>query len=168
MSCSIVVCCRITTCCTRPALISAAVSGAWLMADLIRNRGDKSQLSPVEATMLVNREDAIIIDVREQGEYAQGHIPNARHIPAGELDRRSKEMEKWKDHPVILCCATGARSSSAGNALKKAGFAKVYNLRGGMMEWQKAGQPVSWNDVAFDANATAVKFRREMEKTFQK
>ena len=117
--------------------------GAWLMADLIRNRGDKSQLSPVEATMLVNREDAIIIDVREQGEYAQGHIPNARHIPAGEIDRRAKEMEKWKDHPVILCCATGARSSSAGSALKKAGFAKVYNLRGGMMEWQKAGQPVS-------------------------
>ena len=121
----------------------AAVSGVWLMADLIRNRGDKSQLSPVEATMLVNREDAIVIDVREQGEYAQGHIPNARHIPAGELDRRSKEMEKWKDHPVILCCATGARSNSAGNALKKAGFTKVFNLRGGMMEWQKAGQPVS-------------------------
>ena len=86
---------------------------------------------------------AIVIDVREQGEYAQGHIPNARHIPAGEMERRSKEMEKWKDHPVILCCATGARSNSAANTLKKAGFAKIYNLRGGMMEWQKAGQPVS-------------------------
>jgi rhodanese-related sulfurtransferase len=109
------------------------------MVDLIRNRGDKSQLSPVEATLLINREDAIVIDVREQGEYAQGHIPNARHIPAGELDRRSKEMEKWKDHPVILCCATGARSNSAGGALKQGRLRPVYNLRGGMMEWQKAG-----------------------------
>ncbi|MFU2489390.1 rhodanese-like domain-containing protein [Thauera sp. WH-1] len=121
----------------------AAVSGAWLMADLIRNHGDKSQLSPVEATLLVNREDAVIIDVREQGEYAQGHIPNARHIPLGELERRSKELEKWKTHPVILCCATGARSGTAIKQLKQAGFEKLFNLRGGMMEWQKAGQPVS-------------------------
>ena len=121
----------------------AAASGTWLMVELIRSRGDDTQLSPVEATLLVNREDAIVIDVREQGEYAQGHIPNARHIPAGEIERRSKEMEKWKDHPVILCCATGARSNSAAGTLRKAGFNRIYNLRGGMMEWQKAGQPVS-------------------------
>ena len=121
----------------------AAASGTWLMVELIRSRGDDTQLSPVEATLLVNREDAIVIDVREQGEYAQGHIPNARHIPAGEIERRSKELEKWKDHPVILCCASGARSSTAAGQLRKAGFSKIYNLRGGMMEWQKAGQPVS-------------------------
>jgi len=121
----------------------AAASGTWLMVELIRSRGDDTQLSPVEATLLVNREDAVVIDVREQGEYAQGHIPNARHIPAGEIERRSKEMEKWKDHPVILCCATGARSNSAAGALRKTGFNRIYNLRGGMMEWQKAGQPVS-------------------------
>ena len=121
----------------------AAASGTWLMVELIRSRGDDTQLSPVEATLLINREDAIVIDVREQGEYAQGHIPNARHIPAGEIERRGKEMEKWKDHPVILCCTTGARSNSAAGALRKAGFNRIYNLRGGMMEWQKAGQPVS-------------------------
>jgi rhodanese-related sulfurtransferase len=121
----------------------AAASGTWLMFELIRSRGDDTQLSPVEATLLINREDAIVLDVREQGEYAQGHIPNARHIPAGEMERRSKEMEKWKDHPVILCCATGARSNSAAGTLRKAGFNRIYNLRGGMMEWQKAGQPVS-------------------------
>jgi rhodanese-related sulfurtransferase len=121
----------------------AAVSGVWLMVELIRSSGDKSQVSPVEATLLVNREDAIVIDVREQGEYAQGHVPNARHIPAGELERRSKELEKLKDHPVILCCASGARSGSCANQLRKAGFSRIYNLRGGMMEWQKAGQPIS-------------------------
>lgn len=121
----------------------AALSGTWLMVDMIRNRDDKSQLSPIEATLLVNREDAVIIDVREQGEYAQGHIPNARHIPLGELERRSKEMDKYKSHPVILCCATGSRSSTAIKQLRQAGFEKLYNLRGGMMEWQKAGQPVS-------------------------
>jgi len=121
----------------------AAASGAWLMADLIRNRGDKSQLSPLEATLLINREDAIVIDIRDPGEYAQGHVPNARHIPAGELARRSGELEKWKNQPLILCCATGARSSSALQTLRQAGFDRLYNLRGGMMEWQKAGQPTS-------------------------
>ena len=121
----------------------AVASGGWLSVDLIRSRGDTSQLSPVQATLLINREDAIILDVREQGDYAKGHIPNARHIPLSDFARRSAEMEKWKGHPVILCCASGARSGSAGAQLRKAGFDKVYNLRGGMMEWEKAGQPIS-------------------------
>ncbi|WP_418648383.1 rhodanese-like domain-containing protein [Thauera butanivorans] len=121
----------------------AAASGSWLLVDLARGRGGNGQLSPVEATMLINREDAVVIDVRDQGEYAQGHIPNARHIPAGDLERRGGELDKWKHHPLILCCATGTRSTSAATQLRKAGFEKVYNLRGGMMEWQKAGQPVS-------------------------
>ncbi len=121
----------------------AAVSGAWLLVDLVRNRNGGDQLSAVEATLLINREDAIVIDVREQGEYAQGHVPNARNIPAGELPRRSTELEKWKSRPLILCCSTGARSGSALAQLKKAGFEKVFNLRGGLMEWEKAGQPLS-------------------------
>ena len=121
----------------------AVASGGWLSVELIRSRGDTSQLSPVQATLLINREDAIILDVREQGDYAKGHIPNARHIPLSEFARRSAEMEKWKGQPLILCCASGGRSESAGAQLRKAGFDKIYNLRGGMMEWEKAGQPIS-------------------------
>ena len=121
----------------------AVASGGWLSVELIRSRGDTSQLSPVQATLLINREDAIILDVREQGDYAKGHIPNARHIPLSEFARRSAEMEKWKGQPLILCCASGGRSESAGAQLRKAGFEKIYNLRGGMMEWEKAGQPIS-------------------------
>ena len=121
----------------------AVASGGWLSVDLIRSRGDTSQLSPVQATLMINREDAIILDVREQGDYAKGHVPNARHIPLSEFARRSAEMEKWKGQPLILCCASGGRSESAGAQLRKAGFDKVYNLRGGMMEWEKAGQPIS-------------------------
>ncbi|KAI5916765.1 rhodanese-like domain-containing protein [Thauera sp. 2A1] len=121
----------------------AAASGAWLLVDLARSQGDKSMLSPVEATLLINREDAIVIDVREQGEYAQGHIPNARHVPLGEISRRAGELDKFKGRPVILCCASGTRSASALSQLKKAGFEKLYNLRGGLAEWEKAGQPIT-------------------------
>lgn len=121
----------------------AAVSGSWLLFDMIRNAGDKSQLSPMEATLLMNREDALVIDVRDQGEYAQGHIANSRHIPLAELPKRTNELEKLKAHPLILCCASGMRSASAARKLRKEGFDKLYNLRGGMLEWEKAGQPIT-------------------------
>ena len=121
----------------------AAASGAWLLFDFARSQGDKSQLSPVEATLLINREDAQVLDIREQGEFAGGHIPNARHIPLGDLERRSGDLEKFKDRPIILCCATGNRSATALATLRKAGFEKVFNLRGGIAEWEKAGQPLS-------------------------
>jgi rhodanese-related sulfurtransferase len=121
----------------------AVASGSWLLFDLARSQGDKTLVSPVEATMLMNREDAVIIDVRDQGEYARGHIPNARHIPLGELARRTSELEKLKARPLILCCASGARSAGAVGTLRKAGFEKLFNLRGGLYEWEKAGQPVS-------------------------
>lgn len=120
----------------------AAATGSWLLVDLVRSGGDKTQLSPVEATLLMNREDAVVVDVRDQGEFEQGHIPNARNIALKDLPHRITELEKLKNRPLILCCATGARSSSALGTLRKAGFDKLFNLRGGIFEWEKAGQPL--------------------------
>lgn len=123
----------------------AAVSGGWLLFDMIRSQGDKTLVSPVEATLLINREDAVLIDVRDQGEFTQGHLPNARHIPLSEVAQRTGELEKFKSRPLIVYCASGARSATAIATLRKAGFDKLYNLRGGIYEWEKAGQPVSRN-----------------------
>lgn len=100
-------------------------------------------ISPVEATMLINREDAVVVDVRDETEFVRGHIPNARHLPLSDLARRSGELDKFKNRPIILCCASGNRSAAALAQLKKAGFEKLHNLRGGLMDWEKAGQPVS-------------------------
>ncbi|NMG53115.1 rhodanese-like domain-containing protein [Aromatoleum aromaticum] len=121
----------------------AVASGSWLLFDFARAQGDKSQVSPIEATLLINREEAIVIDIRDQAEYSRGHIPNARHIPQSDLERRSAELAKFKDRPLIVYCFTGARSSAAVATLRKAGFEKLFNLRGGLVEWEKAGQPVS-------------------------
>ncbi len=118
----------------------AAVSGGWLLVETLRNTGN--QLSPVEATLLVNRENAAVIDVRDQGEFAQGHIPGAVHLPLAEIERRSAELEKFRSRPVILYCASGNRSATALERLRKAGFENLHNLRGGITEWEKAGQPV--------------------------
>lgn len=121
----------------------AAVSGTWLLVDLVRNRNDKSQVSSIEATLLINRDDAVVIDVRAIGEFEQGHIPNARNFPLSDLERRLPELEKFKNKSIIVYCASGVRSKNAITQMQKAGFEKLFNLRGGMFEWEKAGQPVS-------------------------
>jgi len=119
----------------------AAVSGGMLLFSMIRG-GDKNALNAVEATLKINREDAVIVDVRSADEFGSGHIPNARNIPLGDLERRAPEIAK-SGKPVILCCASGARSSAACATLQKAGIEQVYNLSGGLQAWQQAGQPVS-------------------------
>lgn len=121
----------------------AAASGAILLFDLVRNRGGGDSLSPVEAILKINRDDALVLDVRTQDEFARGHITGARHVPLADLDKRLPEFAKHKSRPVILCCQSGARSASALATLKKAGFEHAFNLRGGLQEWERTGQPIS-------------------------
>ncbi|MCB1958969.1 MAG: rhodanese-like domain-containing protein [Rhodocyclaceae bacterium] len=121
----------------------AATSGAFLLAETLRQRGGGSSLSAVQATLMINREDAVVLDVREQNEFYQGHIPNARHLPVAAVDARIQELEPLKNTPIIVCCAVGSRSAGVMAKLRKHGFEKVFNLQGGMASWQQAGQPVS-------------------------
>jgi len=105
-------------------------------------RGFKAA-SPAEATHLINREDAIVVDVREDNEFRSGHIVNAMHVPLGYFRDRIQKLEKYKDKPIIVGCRSGHRSGQACAMLKKAGFEKVYNLRGGVMAWQSDNLPLS-------------------------
>ena len=120
----------------------AAVSGGMLLWPMISGGGAQN-LSPAEATLLMNREDALVLDVRESGEWSSGHIPGARHITLAQLDKRMSEIEKFKDRPIIICCASGNRSSSACGQLKKGGFEKVFNLSGGISAWLGANLPLT-------------------------
>ena len=105
--------------------------------------GGAASLTPAEATLLMNREDALVLDVREFGEWGTGHITGARHITLAQLEKRLSELEKFKDKPVIVVCATGNRSSSACGQLKKHGFNKVFNLGGGVSSWRDANLPLT-------------------------
>ncbi len=117
------------------------VSGLGLLWPMLMG-GAKNQVSPAEATLLINREDAHVIDVREVDEFAGGHLPEARNVPLAKLADRISEIEKFKDKPVIVCCASGMRSGKACGELGKLGFAKVHNLAGGVDAWVSAGYPV--------------------------
>ena len=120
----------------------AFISGAMLLWPLIRRGTGGPWATTLEATQMINRQDAPVIDVREDAEFAKGHIVGARHIPLAQLEVRAKELQKYKAKPVIICCETGNRSSSAMATLRKLGFENVYNLSGGYAGWQQAGLPV--------------------------
>jgi rhodanese-related sulfurtransferase len=120
----------------------ALVSGGMLLWPMVSG-GGADNLTPAQATLLMNREDALVLDVRESGEWTSGHIPGARHITLAQLEKRMSELEKYKDRPIIICCASGNRSSSACGQLKKNGFAKVFNLGGGISGWLDANLPLT-------------------------
>ena len=120
----------------------AVVSGGMLLWQTFNGAGG-NQISPQEATLLMNREDALVIDVRDAAEWATGHIPNARHIALDQLEKQFPEIEKFKTRPLIVNCQSGSRSSTACGKLKKHGFEKVFNLSGGIGAWRDAGLPVT-------------------------
>ena len=128
-----------------PLLILAFVGtlGALLASEISRRLSGMKAVDPVQATQLSNRENAIFLDIRDDGEYGGGHIPEAIHIPIRQLPDRIAELNKHKDCPVIAYCRSGNRSNGAGSVLKKHGFENVYNLSGGIAAWQKASLPVS-------------------------
>jgi rhodanese-related sulfurtransferase len=91
---------------------------------------------------LINRRDALVLDVRDKGEFAAGHIPNARNIPMPELSGRLRELEKFKARPIVINCQSGMRSASVCGLLRKNGFNEVFTLRGGLNGWVEASLPV--------------------------
>ncbi len=97
-------------------------------------------IGPREAEDLVLRRGAVLLDVREQYEWASGHATSARNIPVGALGSRLDDVPA--DKPVIAVCQTGMRSARAARLLGHHGF-EAYNLRGGMTAWSNAGLPVT-------------------------
>ncbi|SHM65949.1 sulfurtransferase TusA family protein [Gracilibacillus kekensis] len=82
---------------------------------------------------LSTEEDIVVLDVREEAEYAFGHIPGAQSIPLGELEERQQELDKDKN--IYVVCRTGSRSDLASQKLSENGFANVVNVVPGMSEW---------------------------------
>jgi len=124
----------------------AATLGLLLSTYLAPLFSKFKRVSPVEATALINRQDAVVLDVRESHEYSGGHIADSIHIPMAKLSERVSELERYKGKPIIVLCRTGSRANSACNSLTKHGFEQIYSLQGGLVEWQAANLPVVRSD----------------------
>jgi rhodanese-related sulfurtransferase len=99
-------------------------------------------VSPQQATVLGNNDDALMLDIRSAADYKTGRILNAKNIPFAELSKRTSDLQQYRDKPIVLICKTGQTAASAANVLRKEGYAKVYRMTGGMLEWSNQGLPL--------------------------
>ena len=123
-------------------LAVAVASGGMLLWPFVRRTTGGPWVTPAQATHLINREDAVMIDAREANEFASGHVLGAKNLPPARMETAAGDLVKKKDRPVIVYCDGTDRSSKALAALKKQGFTRVANLSGGLKAWQDAGLPV--------------------------
>ncbi|GAA4504172.1 rhodanese-like domain-containing protein [Pseudaeromonas paramecii] len=110
----------------------------------------KAKFSPVKAvnsqgaTLLINRQQAVVVDVRNQDEYAKGHIAGSHHVPVSQIDGNNLTLiEKFKENPIIVVCESGMRAGPAAAKLSKAGFKQVFLLRGGLADWRSENMPLT-------------------------
>ena len=91
---------------------------------------------------MINRDNALILDIREQKEFAQGHIAGAYNLPASVIEKKLSELTRYKTCPVVVVCKMGTSAGSVVKKLKNQGFEQVVRLAGGMAEWTAASLPV--------------------------
>lgn len=126
-----------------PLIAVAVSSGAMLIWPLVAGARSGARLSTLQATQLINQRDAVVIDIRDQGEFARGHIINAKNFPDKVFTERKVELDKLKDTPVIVSCDTGMRAGASADKLRALGIKEVFTLQGGLNAWRDAGLPVS-------------------------
>jgi rhodanese-related sulfurtransferase len=105
--------------------------------------GGKGTVDPLGATDLINRRDALVVDVRPAADFAKGHIINAINVPMNGFKKQIGTLQKHKGKPIVISCRSGSQSSAACQHLRKAGFEEVYNLRGGVLAWESANLPLT-------------------------
>ena len=123
-------------------LISIALASGGLLLWPVIQGASVAGLSPAAAVHLINREKAVVVDVREVDEYATGHLVGSKHIALGELEAKLTGAVKNKTLPLILVCQTGARSARAVVAAKKLGYEQANSLAGGVVAWSEANMPL--------------------------
>jgi len=122
-------------------LVVALASGSMLLWPTLKSAGGGS-LTPAGAVQLINREKAVVIDVCETEEFALGHVGGAKNVPLNQLEERLPGLVKNKAVPVVLVCASGARSNRAVGIAKKLGYEKAQAMSGGLKAWREASLPV--------------------------
>jgi rhodanese-related sulfurtransferase len=115
-----------------------------LLVLFIRNetkRGGNS-VTAQQLVDMVNRQNAVVLDIRDKKEFQSGHIVDALNIPYSALDSRIDELKKYRERPIVVTCKMGTNAGAAGALLRKQGFENVSRLTGGIAEWRNQNLPV--------------------------
>jgi len=123
-------------------LVSVAAASALALFWPAITKGAAGGVEPSEAVLLMNREKAVVIDVCEPDEFAQGHVVGSKNVPLGQLEAQLPQLVKNKSLPVIMVCQVGGRASRAAAQAQKLGFERAQALSGGLKSWREANLPV--------------------------
>jgi rhodanese-related sulfurtransferase len=123
------------------SLAAATVFVLVMMVELIRARRNIFNLSPVQITQLINRENAVVIDIRPSESYHKGHIIDAHSLMPQDIRQNLKKLEKFKSRPIIIVSNASSESQKIAALLLKHGY-NAYSLAGGMRAWSEAQMPL--------------------------
>ena len=129
----------------RNPILSLALAGltvAIIWNEIAGRMGGFKRVGPAELTGMINRDNALVVDLRAAGDFAKGHIAGARNVQMSQFDPENKQLAPAKELPVVLVCNVGQTATAAAKRLRKAGFAKVSVLEGGIQAWQGADLPL--------------------------
>ncbi|NQV69838.1 MAG: rhodanese-like domain-containing protein [Pseudohongiella sp.] len=122
------------------------LSSMWLITVgaviFYHQRTGSKAVGPQQAVKLINRSNAIVLDIRDKKEFDTGHIVDSINIPLAKLDQRITELQKHKEKPVVVVCKQGQHSADAAKKLQAAGHAEVFKLSGGLTEWKAQSMPL--------------------------
>ncbi len=120
----------------------AVLSGGMLIWPILRRGGAGPSVSTLEATLLINQKDAVLIDIRDAAEFGKGHILNARNVPLAQADAQVENLFKNKQKSLIVYCESGRQAPSVTAKLRHGGYGNAVSLNGGLAAWRQAGLPV--------------------------
>ena len=112
-----------------------------ILVEYIRGKRGAQRVSAAELTRLINRQNAVVVDLRNKEAFLNGHIVGALSIPLSELEK-SKKLDKFKSEPIVLVCAAGLESPKAATILAKNGKNNTFILAGGIRSWRDADMPL--------------------------
>ena len=114
-----------------------------IIVEEVRSKGlGTNSIDPQKAVHMINREDAVVLDIREANAFQSGHMVGAVNFPLASLDQNAKKLNKYRSRHLIVVCAAGQASLKAMAKLKEAGFEQVSVLKGGIAAWKNADMPV--------------------------
>ena len=119
----------------------AIVLVALMALEFVRLKKQAVRIDPSKAVQLINKENAIVIDVRPADNFKSGHIIDAQSLPGNSLTENPKKIERFRAKPLIIVCTNGIESQKIASTLLKQGF-NAYSLAGGISAWSTAEMPL--------------------------
>ena len=123
------------------------LTGIWITLGLLLlvsiKKGSASTVSSQQLVNLINREQALVLDIRSHNEFNKGHIADSKNIQMTKLSKQLGALEKWKTEPLVVVCNSGVQANAACSLLKKNNFTQVFKLQGGIQSWLGDSLPLT-------------------------